>query len=106
VGHWQSADLSSDEKAVLAQWSAECEIPVAFLVADGVMRPFGARTIRDAPESVALGWLPNRNAVVHFPKGACGSTFRTPGIYAVPRTGKPSLLRRTPRFGSFAMWGG
>ncbi len=106
VGQWARAEFAPRGDAFLAQWSAECEVPVAFLVAGGVMRPYGGRTLVDAPESVALGWLPNGRAVIHFPKGACGGTFRTPGIYAVPRTGSARLLLRTPQFASYWMWGG
>lgn len=107
VGHWERAEFAPRGNAFLAQWSAECEVPVAFLVAGGVMQPYGGATMRDAPSSVALGWLPNGNAVIHFPKGACGGAFRVPGIYDVPRAGKPKLLRRTPsRAASYWMWGG
>jgi hypothetical protein len=89
-----------------AQWSAECEIPLAFLVVDGVMRPYGGRTMEDAPESAALGWLPNGSAVIHYPKGACGGSHRAPGVYAVPRRGTSTLLVRTPKFEHYWMWGG
>jgi hypothetical protein len=107
VGHWERAEFAPRGNAFLAQWSAECEVPVAFLVTAGVMRPYGGTTMRDAPSSVALGWLPNGNAVIHFPNGACGGAFRAPGIYDVPRAGKPRLLRRTPsRAASYWMWGG
>jgi hypothetical protein len=106
VGHWVWAAFAPRGNALFAQWSAECEVPVAFLVAGGTVRPYGGRTMDDAPESMALGWLPDGTAVVHFPKGACGGTFRRPGIYSVPRAGKPSLLVSTPRFGLYGMWGG
>jgi hypothetical protein len=107
IGHWERAEFAPRGNAFLAQWSAECEVPVAFLVAAEVMRPYGGRTMRDAPSSVALGWLPNGNAVVHFPSGACGGAFRVPGIYEVPRVGKSRLLLRTPsRSASYWMWGG
>jgi hypothetical protein len=81
-------------------------VPIAYLVTGGGMRPYGGRSLSDAPGSVALGWLPNGSAVIHFPKGACGGSFHTPGIYAVPRTGASRLLHRTPRFESYWMWGG
>jgi hypothetical protein len=106
IGHWVRAAFAPRGNVFFAQWSAECEIPVAFLIIDGVVRPFGGRTLRDAPASVALGWLPGGSAVVHFPQEACGGAFRTPGIYAVPRTGAPRLLLRTPRFAQYMMWGG
>jgi hypothetical protein len=107
VGHWERAELAPSGSAFLAQWSAECEVPVAFLVAGGVMRPYGGKAIRDAPASVALGWLRNGNALILFPNGACGGGFRRPGIYSVPRNGKPELLIPTPsRSASYWMWGG
>ena len=62
IGHWAKAFLSPDGKTFLAQWSAECEVPVAYLIADGRLRPYGK-------ESVALGWLPSGEALIHFPKG-------------------------------------
>jgi hypothetical protein len=106
LGHWQRAAFAPRGDAFFAQWIAECEVPVAFLVAGGAMRPYGGTTMDDAPDSVALGWLPNGRAVIHFPNGACGGSFDTPGIYAVPRSGEPALLLRTPRFASYWMWGG
>lgn len=106
IGHWERAAFAPRGDAFFAQWSAECEIPIAFYVSNGVMRPFGGRTIRDAPESAALGWLPDGRAVVHFPKGACGSSHGVPGVYAVPGSGKPTLLVRTPKVEYYWMWGG
>jgi hypothetical protein len=106
VGHWVWAAFAPQGNGLFAQWSAECEVPVAFLVVGGTMRPYGGRTMSDAPESMALGWLSNGSAVVHFPKGACGGTFQRPGIYSVPRAGRPSLLFGTPRFAFYGMWGG
>lgn len=106
VGHWVWAAFAPRSQDVLAQWSAECEVPVAFLVSRGVMRPYGSHTMADAPESSGLGWLSDGSAVIHFVKGACGGSFRRSGIYAVPRTGNARLLLSTPRFMYYAMWGG
>lgn len=106
VGHWVWAAFAPKSRDVLAQWSAECEVPIAFLVSRGVMRPYGGRTMADAPESTALGWLPNGSAVIHFPKGACGGSLQRPGIYEVPRSGKPRLFFTTSRFVLYSMWGG
>jgi len=99
VGHWVRAEFSPSGDAILAQWSAECEVPVAYLVSGGVSRAYGA-------ESVALGWLPGGEALIHFPNGPCGGSSHARGIYAVPRRGKRRLIRRTPRFAQYAMWGG
>jgi hypothetical protein len=90
VGHWMSAQLSPDAHTVLAQWSAECEVPTAFLiaVAGGAPRPV-AGTLREQPESVGLGWNPDGQAVVFLPTGACGRGYDGPGIYLVSTDGKP-----------------
>jgi hypothetical protein len=99
-GHWVWAEFAPRGNGVLAQWSAECEVPVAYLIADGKLRSY-------APESVALGWLPGGAALIHFPNGPCGGGSMHPrGIYAVPRVGKPRLILRTPRFAQYWMWGG
>jgi hypothetical protein len=99
VGHWVWAERSPDGDVVLAQWSAECEAPVAYRVSRGVLRAF-------ARESVALGWRPDGAALIHFPNGPCGGSIHVRGIYAVPLLGKPRLLLRTPRFAQYLMWGG
>ena len=90
IGHWVSAQLSPDGRTVLAQWSAECEIPIAFLipVAGGKPRPV-AGTLRDHPESIGLGWSPDGLAVVFLPSLACGKGYEGPGIYFVSTGGKP-----------------
>jgi hypothetical protein len=106
VGHWVWAEFAPRGPAFLAQWSAECEVPIAFLVRDLVLRPYGGATMSDAPESMALGWLPNGSAIIHFPKGACGRVHRRPGIYSVPGRGPASMLLGTARNASYAMWGG
>jgi hypothetical protein len=99
IGHWVWAERSPRGDAVPAQWSAECEVPVAYLIADGRLRAYGR-------ESVALGFLPDGAALIHFPNGACAGTTQRRGIYTVPRNGKPRLQLRTPRFAQYLMWGG
>ncbi len=100
VGHWVWAEFAPRGGGFLAQWSAECEVPVAYLVSDGKLRSYGQ-------ESAALGWLPGGEALIHFPNGPCaGASKPVRGIYAVPRTGKPRLVLRTARFAQYAMWGG
>ncbi|MDQ5821739.1 MAG: hypothetical protein M3540_09875 [Actinomycetota bacterium] len=90
VGHWESAELSPDGRTVLAQWSAECEIPIAFLipVAGGKPQPI-AGSLREHPESIGLGWSPDGLAVVSLPALACGRGYDGPGIYLVSTDGKP-----------------
>ena len=90
VGHWERAYPSPDGKTLLAQWSAECEVPIAFLipVAGGKPRSV-AGMLRQPPESVGLGWSPDGLAVVFFPNRACGTGYGGPGIYLVSTDGKP-----------------
>jgi hypothetical protein len=100
VGHWVWAEFAPRGGGFLAQWSGECEVPVAYLMLDGKLRPYGT-------ESAALGWLPSGDALIHFPNGPCAGEARTVrGIYAVPRSGRPRLVLRTPRSAQYAMWGG
>jgi hypothetical protein len=86
VGHWADAWLSPDGKLLLAQWSAECEIPIAFFVdaTSGAMRPVtGEKTWAEAPESIALGWSDDGRARVRLTKGYCGRGHHSPGVYLV-----------------------
>jgi hypothetical protein len=100
IGHWVWAERAPKADAVLAQWSAECEVPVAYLILRGGLISYGSGT-------VALGWLANGSAAVYFPRGGgCGPTPRAPGIYAVPLSGDPRLLLRTRKPVGYAMWGG
>jgi hypothetical protein len=98
IGHWVWAERSPSGAAVLAQWSGECEIPVAYLVVNGKLQSYGA-------ETVALGWLSTGEAVVHFRPVGCAGTGRS-GIYATLGTHKMHRLIRTPRFAQYLMWGG
>ena len=99
-GYWPDAWLSPDGRALLAQWSGECEIPTAFFVParGGPMRPVtGERDWRKSPESVALGWMADGRARVRLLGGLCGHAGDPPGIYAIdPRTGEATLLRELP----------
>jgi hypothetical protein len=100
VGHWVWAERAPHGSAILAQWSAECESPVAYLLEHGRLRAFGR-------ESVALGWLPAGEAVIHFPNGPCaGGWSPVRGIYGAVSTTKMRLLVRTKRFAQYLMWGG
>jgi hypothetical protein len=100
VGHWVWAERAPSGAAILAQWSGECEVPVAYVVSHGKLHPFGG-------ESVALGWLPTGEAVIQFPNGPCAFGWSpVRGIYAAASTTKLRLLVRTKRFAQYLMWGG
>jgi hypothetical protein len=100
-GHWAAAWLSPDGKTLLAQWSGECEVPIAFFVeADtGEMQAVtGERVWTEAPESIALGWSPDGRARVRLTKGYCGGAKHPPGVYLIERTTqKLTLVRREAR---------
>jgi hypothetical protein len=104
LGRWTWAEFSQTGTAILAQWLGECESPSAYLIVGRWIRPYGGS---ETVESVPLGWLPDGRALVSFWSGACGAGIHTPGVYAVPRRGRPELLRpfgRPPPL--LAMWGG
>ena len=98
IGHWAGAWLSPDGKTLLAQWSAECEIPIAFFVdaASGKKRPVtGEQDWTEAPESIALGWSDDGRARVRLTRGYCGGAKYPPGVYLIaPATGRLSLVKR------------
>jgi len=103
-GYWAWAEFSQTGTAILAQWLGECESPSAYLIVGRWIRPYGGS---ETIESVPLGWLPDGRAVISFWSGVCGAGIPKPGVYAVPRSGKPELLRRFGRPApALAMWGG
>jgi len=85
AGHWDWAALSPDGSTLLAQWSAECEVPIAFFVAlpAGSPRPVtGEVDWAKSPDSVALGWTKDGRAIVFLPHGpACGGGSGKAGVY-------------------------
>lgn len=95
VGRWAVAYPSPDGKVLLAQWSAECEVPIAFFVRgrDGAPKPVLGTSLRDAPMSVADGWTQDGRAIVEFPAAACGSGIQKPGIYFVSLDGSKTLVQ-------------
>lgn len=107
AGHWAWAAVSPDEKTLLAQWSAECEVPLAFLVdlANGAPTPVtGESDWAESPMSIALGWTTDGRAIVFLPKGgSCGDGTSPPGVYLYSQGGEGDLLfpgRRTSIDGS------
>jgi hypothetical protein len=96
AGHWAWAALSPDRTTILAQWSAECEVPIAFFVDldGGVPAPVtGEEDWAYSPESVALGWTNNGRGIVFLPKGPpCGSGAGKPGVYLYSAPGAGELL--------------
>ena len=84
VGHWAWVAESPDGATLLAQWSAECEVPIAFFVpaAGGKPRPV-ARERYGPATSTALGWTSDGRAIVDLPNSACGGSASRPGVYLI-----------------------
>lgn len=93
AGHWVKLVLSPDTKTWLGQWSGECEVQTAYFVpAHGGK----ARSVTGhaSDESLVLGWSAGNRARILVPRAACGSQFRTPGIYLVDRQGRAALVKK------------
>jgi len=96
LGHWQNLYLSPDTKTWLAQWSGECEAQSAYFIPAHGSKPRPV-TGHASDESLALGWASHNRARILVPRPACGSQFRTPGIYLVDRQGHATLVKRLKR---------
>jgi hypothetical protein len=81
LGHWRFALPSPNGKWILAQWSAECEIPQAYLINTRT----GERhmVVPGGAVSNAIGWAPDGRAIVGQPSAACGASSDHPGTYLV-----------------------
>lgn len=98
VGHWRWALPSPDGEWILAQWSGECEIPIAFMtpLAGGEVRTVsGESGLAGALASTAVGWAPDGRAIVHFSEAACGSGLEQPGTYLVDPGSLERAVMRT-----------
>ena len=90
AGHWDWAAVSPDGEWLVAQWTAECEVPVAFLVPVGGGKAVPVARDRYGPAtSKALGWTRDGRAIVELPGLSCGSTSQRPGTYVLRPHGKP-----------------
>jgi hypothetical protein len=84
AGHWDWASVSPDGEWLLAQWAAECEVPIAFLVPAAGGKALPVARDRDGPAtSKALGWTGDGRAIVELPGLSCGSTSPRPGTYVL-----------------------
>jgi hypothetical protein len=86
---------------LLGQWSAECEVPIAFFIpaAGGEARVVsGEDDWATSPTSVALGWTTDDRAIVLFPKEApCGVPGRA-GLYLIGTGGTRTRIRGVDSF--------
>jgi hypothetical protein len=95
-GGWRWGALSPDGKTILAEWSGECEIPMAFFAPGSggkprsVSGPYTRR--RPPPNSQALGWTKGGRAIVFAPaEPGCGGEDR-PGVFLVTTGGRWTRL--------------
>jgi hypothetical protein len=72
----------------VAEWSAECEVPIGFFVRAGkATRPVtGEVDWAKSPESTVLGWTTDGRAIVRIAKTSCGFTGK-PGLYLISPAG-------------------
>ena len=94
IGHWAKAYLSPDGMTFLAQWSAECEVPFAFLVParGGLPRVVtGDSDWTKAPQSTADGWTADGRAIVEITRGDCGKPSSR-GLYLVSQDGTRTVV--------------
>jgi hypothetical protein len=66
-GHWSGGFLSGD--TLLAQWTAECEVPFAYFVPARGGTPrlvTGERSLQDARASIAHGWTTSGEAIIEI----------------------------------------
>jgi hypothetical protein len=96
IGWWEWAAASPDGRTILAQWSGECEIPLAFLVAiaDGRPASVTGKYSRDdlPPNSTALGWSDDGRAIVFLPADpACGGGDES-GVFLIDLDGNRTRI--------------
>jgi hypothetical protein len=95
VGHWAWAALSPDGSTFLGQWSAECEVPIAFFAGLDGRRPrpvTAEHDWADSPTSIAYGWTTDGRAIVLLPREPCGGGATKPGLYLISRSGRRTLI--------------
>jgi hypothetical protein len=100
AGHWSGGFLSPDGRVLLAQWTAECEVPFAFFVPARGGRPrfvTGGRTIEAARPSIAHGWTLNGEAIVEILPGCGeGDPRAATELWLVSPDGRRHRLRPSP----------
>lgn len=91
-GRWVNAQPSPDDRTLLAQWLAECEIPIAYFVSTDTRTPRPVARAGAPVETVAVGWNDDGRAGVFFTEGACGAGDAQPGLYLVSLDGEREFV--------------
>ncbi len=103
-GSWDWAAASPDGRTILAQWSGECEIPMAFFVAASGGKPAsvtGHHTRRaPPPNSIAYGWSTDGRAIVIVPRRpGCGGADGS-GVFLIEVNGRKKRIAPAPEPGA------
>jgi hypothetical protein len=97
-GSWRSASVGPGGR-ILAQWSGECEAPLAFVVAGGRTTAAATDTAGHAAESYALGWWGGK-PLLSRPVPLCSAGAPRPGVYlGAQRLFPLAFLERAQRWG-------
>lgn len=111
IGSWRWVESREDGEAILGQWSAECEVPSAYVIVDDVilavvldeegdLAVMSSEAATDAdldrPASWALGWAADGRAIVHVATGPC-SSGNVNAVVAVDTDGGLEVLVETSR---------
>jgi hypothetical protein len=93
AGHWRYT-IESPSGLTLAQWSGECEVPIAYWIdqAGRARIVTGGSDVSVAPSSLALGWSQSGEAIVLVSSGSCGGSADRPGIYLYSLAGIGRLV--------------
>jgi hypothetical protein len=108
AGLWRWMDLAPNGNVALAQWSGECDFPVAFVVPvqEGHAIPVtGAATLSRTPASIGLGWTQSGQMAVILPSDACGAESNRPGVYRFTSPGQGRLIFAIEETSAVRMWG-
>jgi hypothetical protein len=108
AGLWRWMDLAPNGNVALAQWSGECDFPIAFVVPvqEGHAIPVtGAATLGRTPASIGLGWTERGHIAVILPSGACGAGSNRPGVYRFTSPGQGRLIFAIEEASAVRMWG-
>ena len=100
VGRWVGVYPAPGGRALLLQWSAECELPQAYLagVSGGNLRPVADVA---STQSVALGWTRRGRALVSVARGDCGRGAALVTYAIDPAGGSRTRIVR----GEASLWG-
>ena len=97
-GHWSGGFLAGD--TLLAQWTAECEVPYAFFVPARGGTPrlvTGERSMENAPASIAHGWTISGEAIIEvIPNCSEATPHAQSELWLISPDGEQRRVRALP----------